>query len=39
LPASPGAAVAGEPAGRPEAGSLAELLERQQVLGALIDAR
>jgi NADH-quinone oxidoreductase subunit M len=39
LPASPGAAVAGELSGRPEGGSLAELLERQQVLGALIDAR
>jgi hypothetical protein len=39
LPASPAAAVAGELSGRPEGGSLAELLERQQVLGALIDAR
>jgi len=38
-PASPGAAVAADTSGRPGGGSLAELLERQQLLGALIDAR
>jgi NADH-quinone oxidoreductase subunit M len=38
-PASPDAAVAADTSEPPGGGSLAELLERQQLLGALIDAR